>query len=105
MARSDYLQARDQTRQYINEAGVAHHMYYGPPNDRYWAEPLKVLAVNMEPYGYEECGQVEITPEGLIDWLRDAGNTRTRTVRYTLSVAKCLLGAHRSEEHTSELQS
>lgn len=69
-------------------------MFYGPTSDEYWSVPLRVLAVNMEPYGYEDCGFVEVDWPCLRDWMYDAGSTRTRTVRYTLAIMRTLIDAY-----------
>ena len=96
MAKHDYFLARQQTRQFLQEAAVAHHMFYGPTSDDYWSAPLRVLAVNMEPYGYEDCGHVEVDLECLLDWMYDAGSTDTRTVRYTLAIIRTIIDAYMS---------
>ncbi len=91
MAKHNYHFAREQTRQFLKKTGTAHHMFYGPISDDYWSAPLRVLAVNMEPYGYEDCGHVEVDWPCLRGWMYDAGSTRTKTVRYTLAIIRMLI--------------
>jgi hypothetical protein len=94
MAKHDYILARQQMRQFLKDTGVSHHMFYGPTSDEYWSAPLRVLAVNMEPYGYEDCGIVEVDWQCLRGWMYDAGSTRTKTVRYTLAIMRTLIDAY-----------
>ncbi len=68
-------------------------MLHGPTSDDYWSAPLRVLAVNMESYGYDECGHWEVDLNCLLDWMYDRGETGTRTVRYTLAIVRCLTEA------------
>lgn len=69
-------------------------MLHGPASDEYWSAPLRVLAVNMESYGYDECGLWTVDLPCLLDWMYDEGGTRTRTVRYTLAIIKTLFDAY-----------
>ena len=64
-------------------------MFHSPATDRYWSEPFRVMILNMEAYGYD--GHCEVDRDMLIDWLYDAGNTRTRTTRYSLAILSVLL--------------
>jgi len=69
-------------------------MFYGPTTDRYWVEPFKIVALNMEPYGYENMGIVDVTRDDLIEWICDAGKTGTRTTRYTLAIVSVALACY-----------
>ena len=91
MSKHDYILARQQMRQFLKDTGVSHSMFYGPTSDEYWLASLRVLAVNMEPYGYEDCGFVEVDWPCLRDWMYDAGSTKTKTVRYTLAIMRTLI--------------
>ncbi len=92
--KDEYASAKQRTRDYLEKAGIEHHMSYGPVAIDYWATKLRVLAVNMEPYGYEDCGHVEVDLKCLLDWMYDRGSTRTRTVRYTLAIVRTLLDGY-----------
>ncbi|MDX2110139.1 MAG: hypothetical protein SFY80_07865 [Verrucomicrobiota bacterium] len=81
-----FHEARASLRKHLLDSGATHHMFYGPTTDRYWNEPFKVVAVNMEPYGYEKMGVFDVTRDDLIDWIYDAGDTGTKTTRYTFAV-------------------
>lgn len=94
MAKHEYFLARQQTRQFLQDAGISHHMFYGPTSDDYWSAPLRVLAVNMEPYGYEDCGHVDVDLECLLDWMYDAGSTGAKTARYTFSIIGTIINAY-----------
>lgn len=58
-------------------------MFYGPVADDYWESSPRIVAINMEAYGYEDCGHVEVDYETLLGWMYNAGHTGTKTVRYT----------------------
>jgi hypothetical protein len=94
MAKRDYILARQQMRQFLQDTGVDHHMFHGPTSDEYWSAPLRVLAVNMEAYGYEDCGHVEVDLPCLLNWMHDRGRTRTKTVRYTFSIIRALIDSY-----------
>lgn len=64
-------------------------MFYGPASDEYWSAPLRVLAVNMEPYGYEDCGHTEVDLPCLVRWIRAA-----KTTRCTFATLRTLIDAH-----------
>ena len=93
MAKHDYFLARQQTRQFLRETGVDHHMFYGPTSDAYWSAPWRILAVNLEPYGYEDCGHVDVDLDCLLGWMYGGADKRSKTVRYTLAIVKTLTDA------------
>lgn len=102
MAKSHFQIARARTRQFLLESGTGHHMHYGPLSDEYWSASLRVLAVNMEPYGYEECGHTDVDLNCLLDWMHDRGHTGTKTVRYTLAIVATLFDACAGLSPTSD---
>jgi hypothetical protein len=61
-------------------------MFHGPVSDRYWGERFRLVAVNMESYGYG--GHCEVDRDTLIGWLYEAG--KSRTVRRTLAILAVL---------------
>lgn len=63
-------------------------MLHGPTCDKFWDEPIRLVAVNMESYGYG--GRHEVDHDTLIDWLYDAGGTGTKTTRRTLAILSLL---------------
>jgi hypothetical protein len=81
-----YAEARTKLREYLTRTGITDHMFYGPTSEQYWKESFKLVAVNMEPYGYERTGYYEVPRDELVNWIYDEGNTRTRTTRYTLTI-------------------
>ena len=94
MSKDNFIEARKRTLSHLRDAGIEHHMLHGPATDSYWSAPLRVLAVNMESYGYEECGHWDVDLACLLDWMYDRGDTGTKTVRYTLAIIKALADAH-----------
>ena len=89
MSRDSFIAARKITREFLARSTTEHHMFYGPATDRYWSEPFRVMILNMEAYGYH--GHCEVDRVILTDWLYDAGNTGTRTTRYSLAILLVLL--------------
>ncbi len=98
----NFKQARYKTEKYLEETGTKKHMFYGPASDKYWSAPLRVLLLNMEPYGYEKCDLVNVDYDVLKQWLFDAGKTRTRTVRNSISIAYTLIEAVYNGKEPSE---
>ncbi len=88
---NSYTDARAKLLGHLTSNGVVDHMFYGPTSDRYWTEPFKLVAVNMEPYGYEGTGRYEVVRDELINWIYDAGKTNTKTTRYTLTILGAVL--------------
>ena len=88
MAKHDFVLARQRTRQFLQDTGNIHHMFYGPTSDEYWSAPLRILAVNMEPYGYEDCGHTEVDLQQLLDWIDVA-----KTPRRTFGIIRTLVNA------------
>lgn len=110
MTKTHFTEARQRTLNHLRDAGIEHHMLHGPASDDYWSAPLRVLAVNMESYGYDECGHWEVDLACLLDWMYDRGGTDTRTVRYTIALIKALADAHvsgipPSPEHLGDIVS
>ena len=86
-----YNKARKNLLDHISNSGIAHHMFYGPTSHQFWDESFKLVAVNMEPYGYEQLGIYQVDRDELINWIYDAGNTRTKTTRYTMTILGAVL--------------
>lgn len=104
MEQNNYALARMRTRQHLKDEGIVHHMFHGPVTDEYWSVPLRVLAVNMESYGYDECGHWEVDLPCLLDWMYDRGGTGTKTVRYTLAIVRTLFDAYSNGAFPTEDQ-
>ena len=64
-------------------------MFYGPVSPSYWKQRFRLVIINMEPYGYH--GICEVDRDTLIDWLYDAGDSGTRTTRYSFAILSVLL--------------
>ncbi len=86
-----FKNARKETKKFIDQRHIEHHMFYSPISNLFWEQEIKVLIINEEPYGYEKCKIFDVGKKTLCDWLNDKGNTRTRTVRYSLAFAKVVL--------------
>jgi len=84
-----FISARRATQEYINTHLIRDHMFHGPVAAQYYSEPFRIVAINMESYGYDGINTVDF--ETLRDWLYDRGNTNTKTVRYTLTLLTGIL--------------
>ena len=91
MSKQTHLEVQESIRSYLQSHGIADHMFYGPATDQYWNEPLRLVALNMEPYGYDGCGFYTVDRDVLIDWIYDVGKTGTKTTRYTLALMSVVL--------------
>lgn len=91
MGKQQHSEAQSNTKDYLRSKGVSDHMIYGPVSDQYWREPLRVVAINMEPYGYESSGFYPVDRDTLHNWVYDVGGTRTRTTRYTMALMGVVL--------------
>ena len=89
--KSIYQAARRRTEETLSELNIEHHMFYEPTTNSYWDQQVKVLTINLEPYGYEDCGRYHVKRDDLMDWMYDVGHTRTRTTRNTVAASKVLL--------------
>lgn len=104
MTKAHFTEARHRTLVHLRDTGIEHHMLHGPASNSYWAAPLRVLAVNMESYGYDECGHWDVDYACLLDWMYDRGHTGTKTVRYTLAIVKALTDSHATKASPSPQQ-
>jgi hypothetical protein len=84
-------QIQERIRVRLRECGVKEHLFYAPTSDRYWNEPFRLVAVNMEPYGLADKNISSIDRDELMTWIYDGGATRTRTTRYTLALLSGIL--------------
>ncbi len=91
MSKKQHQKAQGEIRKYLLSNHIKHHMFYGPANDQYWNEKAHIVAINMEPYGYEDSGVCSIDRDDLIEWIYDAGSTGTKTTRYTLAFISLVL--------------
>ena len=66
-------------------------MIYGPTSDEYWNEPVRIVALNMEPYGYDGSGLYPVDLKVLMDWIYAKGRNRPRTARYTFALMSTII--------------
>jgi hypothetical protein len=89
MAREEFNRARAATRGFLTTEGTENHMFHGPTTEGFWDEPIRLVMLNMEAYGYD--GHYEVDRDTLMDWLYDSGGSGTRTTRYSLAILAVLL--------------
>jgi len=85
----EYESAKIKTSQLADKLNLNHHMIYGPTTKTYWEQKIKIVAVNLEPYGYEGHRRYEVTREILNEWMFNAG--KSRTVRNTMAAIDVLI--------------
>lgn len=93
MSLSNFQKKHEEYVTYIKSTGIKNYMFYAPSDEKkYWNQKNRILIVNMEPYGYENCGFVNANEE-VGYWLHDAGHTNTKTVKYSVLFSSILMRA------------
>jgi len=103
MGKAEYNNNHQKYIDYVKDQKIEHYMFYGPISDQYWEQKTKILIINMEPYGYEDCELGQVDKDTLLDWLHDQGNTKTRTIRNSVLFTKSLLESMQSKITPTEL--
>lgn len=88
MSKSDFEKQKRATEQFLKNNGIGKHMVHGPIDDLYWKQPVKILMINEEAYGYDY--QI-VDKKCLWDWVADAGKTKSKTAKTTVAFAAILL--------------
>lgn len=85
MPKELYINAQRATLSYLHlhARGVTDHMIYGPLSDRYWAESVRIVAINSETWGYQGCGVVRVIERDLKRWFEDSRKTVIGTLALT----------------------
>jgi hypothetical protein len=91
MSKELHRRAQNETLAYLQAHGIADHMVYGPIGDRYWTESIRVVALNLEPWGYNGCGVVRVNEGELRRWFDDGKSKRSKTVSCTLTLMSVIL--------------
>ena len=87
MSKEEYCTAQAETLAYINAQGIVDHIVYGPMSDRYWSEPVRMVAINLEPWGYGGCGIFRAVDSELRKWIDDSNSgQRSKTARGTFAL-------------------
>ena len=60
----------------LEEKGIYSYMIYKPFDD-YWNQKTKIMVCNLETYGYDDCGIIEVNINQLKDWMKATNITRT----------------------------
>jgi hypothetical protein len=90
MGKGDFEKQKRTTEQFLKNKGIGKHMVYGPVDDLYWKQPVKILMINEEAYGYDY--QI-VDKKCLWEWVTDAGKTKSKTAKTTVAFAAMLLKA------------
>ena len=101
MTSTAFQLARESTKQAISDNRISHHMFHGPATDEYWCQKSKIAIVNLESYGYQECGLVNVDYGTLHGWMLNI-NRRIRTVRNSVALASVILKGIRESVVISE---
>lgn len=79
-----YDKLLEEWHQYCRKQKIEHYFTDGPVSPKYWSESKRVMVVNLEAYGYEECGHTPIDADVIKHWmLSTGGKIKTKTTRYT----------------------
>jgi hypothetical protein len=87
MSVEDHRIAQLETRSYLDDNGFSDHIIYGPMSNRYWSEPIRMVAINLETWGYKGCGIFSAVDGELTKWLNDSkSDSRAKTARGTFAL-------------------
>jgi len=87
MSQEEHRAAQEETLVYVEARGIRDHIFYGPMSDSYWNEPLRMVAINLEPWGYGGCGIFRAVDHELRKWIEDSSSgQRSKTVRGTFAL-------------------
>lgn len=87
MSVEDHRNAQLETRSYLDANGFADHIIYGPTSKRYWSEPIRMVAINLETWGYKGCGIFSAIDGEITKWLNDSkSDSRAKTARGTFAL-------------------
>lgn len=94
MSKDGYEQLQNTMKEWYASNNIDNYFLDGPVTENYWSEPFKIAVLNLEAYGYEECGKVPISSELIDGWMRaTGGDDKTKTTRYTSVFIHTLLKA------------
>lgn len=83
-ARNKYGALIKRWQGYCAEKDFQNYFTDGPVTEQYWNEPTRIAVVNLEAYGYEDCGHTPVDISVLKHWMTSTGGAyRTKTTRYT----------------------
>jgi hypothetical protein len=87
MSVEDHRNAQLETRSYLDDNGFSDHIFYGPTSNRYWSEPIRMVAINLETWGYKGSGIFSANDGELTKWLNDSkSDSRAKTARGTFAL-------------------
>jgi hypothetical protein len=84
MGKIAYVGFQDAFRQKCNSAGIESYFLDGPLTEVYWTTRPRIAVLNLEGYGYEDCGETIVDINVMKNWmLATGGKIKTKTSRYT----------------------
>ena len=102
MSLESFSMARQETRDFLVANNISHHMYHGPVTLEYWKSKQKILIINCESYGYQDCRHVEVDYDMVLGWMFNE-NKKTKTVRNSVSMINVLIDCITRGVKASEL--
>jgi len=66
----------------IEEMGIYDYMVYSPFSDEYWNQQKKIVICNLETFGYDDCGVINVNIDQFAQWFR--ATNITKTCRYSI---------------------
>ncbi len=92
MSKQEHRTAQAETLSYVNAKGITDHISYEPISDRYWSEPIRMVTINLEPWGYGGCGIFRAVDSQLRKWISDSSSKhRSKTVKGTFAMMSVAL--------------
>lgn len=89
MSLGEYEEIHNQHIEAVRNAGIKHYMFNGPTSEKYWEQKIKVVIINMESYGYDKSGFVNVNKDNtLLGWVMN--KKRTNTNKYAVVFAAAL---------------
>jgi len=89
MSKVAFEQARLESKKYIHDSKISHHMFYGPISDLYWDAMPRVLVVGMEAVGY---GDIHTVDRGMLEgWMNGKDDSGSRTVKNAMALCSGFL--------------
>lgn len=94
MSKDEYEKIHNEYINAVNTEGIEHYIFFGPTSTEYWKQDLKVLLINMEAYGYQNCKFINVNKDKtLFNWVfnkDNKNNTNRNTVLFSYLLKKAI---------------
>ncbi|MGH7989555.1 MAG: hypothetical protein ACREDS_05080, partial [Limisphaerales bacterium] len=84
MDKNAYIEFQNAFRQKCGLAGIQNYFLDGPLTENYWTTSPRIAVLNLEAYGYGNCGETIVDINLMKEWMQaTGGKIKTKTSRYT----------------------